>query len=175
MYKALLLLPLLFISCIGTGVQMQQHSTPIVIDKATAIPQNMALDYARSYNRFNGSLFHKAEFQTSYVTVNREGSLFRGFDAIKNKDFNYTDLVLFPDTIHLPNNDSWTRVSLIHKDKLNAPDLYTSWGAIEFEYCIYVWTKKSHQMTPKNFQKFLNALVSLGVQVPNQQTQTVRP
>ena len=154
---------LLFVLALSTScLQTQKISQGINIDQSVAIPKKLAVDYANSYEELNKAPDFQAKFTEQEITVQRDSSWIRGYDSMSGS-FSYADLILVPENVLMPTPPHLTQAALIHKDSLNAKDLYHMGNTLNTKHMIYVWVNYKQNTNQQKFHKFLSALVSLGV------------
>ena len=162
MSKLFTLLLMVFIS--SCAIQSQQLSDRIDVASSSSIPQSLALSFVNSYDELNIIPDYQADFKAKEVIINRKLNLIRAYAALNNKAFNYSDLVLIPEKVSINNALHFTQAALIHKDSLKAADLYIFENSLNSKYMIYCWSEYTDKVNQKDFDKFLSALISLGVQ-----------
>ena len=158
------------LSCSCVNVSSVPTHQPVNIDQAQTIPKAIAASYANELAKANLSPHFKVTFTEREVIINRE-VVFMALDSILNKKYNYDDLFVIAEKLSITGtiNDDYYVLVLIHSDDLNSPDLYHRDGKFfNPAKCLFNWAIKTPNMPEVKFKKFLSALVSLGVQVPDQ-------
>ncbi len=168
MYKILILTLICLTTSCTMGVHSQNLSQRINVDTSVSIPKNLALDFANSYATRSIAADFTATFTDKYIIINRESCFSKGYGDIRNARNVYSDLVLYPEKYSIHSTLFFTQASLIHKDTLNASDLYRARNMLHTKHILYCWGEYTEKVNQKDFHKFLSALVSLGVQVAPQ-------